>query len=74
MEGQTCNHRKEENQFSITEAEQYGSLLARMSRGTSQRDNLVLSGTCILKPIMGHLGKSQLFDNVDGLEKIAQST
>ena len=41
---------------------------------TNQRDNLLLSGTCILKPIMGHMGKSQLFDNVDGLEKIAQPT
>lgn len=40
----------------------------------NQRDNLLLLGTCILKPIMGHLGKIQLFENADGLEKTAQPT
>lgn len=40
----------------------------------NQRDNLLLSGTCILKPIIGYLGKIQSFDNVDGLEKTAQPT
>ena len=61
VEEQTCTHRKEENQFSVTEAEQYGRLLARMSRGTSQsKGQLAPAGYLHPEANNGTLGKDSI--------------